>query len=233
MRKINPNDVRTDFSREVDDVVAYFNRVVGSLAGSPHELGDITRLAETTFLTVFVGFERFLSDLFLAYLNRQFGAYRADLEGRVRQSTQERFGAWASQRTRLDRVQHVRVADLENIVDPQGRNLTFPSAQDIKEKAQRWLSAAHNARIQGLSAHDDRVIDTARAIRDFIAHRSKAALDAMNGYLATVTQGPHNPHLGRGANDIHSAGFFLKTVFVAERRVVLYATRLRDISGVM
>src|SRR5438034_335332 len=102
MRKIDPNDVRADFAREVDDVIAYFDRVAVALAGSPHELGDLSRLAESTFLTVFVAFERFLSDLFLAYLNRQFGAYRTTLENRVRQSIHERFGAWAGQRTRLD-----------------------------------------------------------------------------------------------------------------------------------
>ena len=233
MRKVDPDDVRAEFAQEVDDVIAYFDRVAIALAGSAHELGDVSRLAETTFLTIFVAFERFLSDLFLAYLNRQFSAYRTDLETRVRQSIQERFGAWASQRTRLDRVQHVRVADLEGIVDPQGRNLTFASAQDIKEKAQQWLVAVYNARTQALSAHDDRVIDTARAIRNFIAHRSRAARDDMNQRLATVAQGNHNAHLGRGAREVQSAGSFLKAVLANQRRVVRYATRLRNISADM
>jgi len=119
MRKIDPADVRVDFAQEVDEVIAYFDRVTVVLAGSAHEPGDLSRLAETTFLTVFVAFERFLSDLFLAYLNRQFSSYRSDLENRVRQSIKERFGVWASQRMRLGKVHHVRVSDLEGIVDPK------------------------------------------------------------------------------------------------------------------
>jgi hypothetical protein len=228
MRKVDPADVRDDFNAEGSALIDYFGRLSGGAAQ-----GDLSRLAETTFLSVFVAFERFLSDLFLAYLNRHFASFRNDLEARVCQSVSDRYGTWAGTQVSLNTVQHVRLADLEHIVDPDGRNLTFSSAQDIKTKAQQWLLTAHSARIATLTAHDDRLIDTARAIRNFIAHQSKSAKAEMNQHLATVAQGGNNRNLGRGGNEVHAIGSFMKAEFNGQRRVVGYATRLRDISARM
>jgi hypothetical protein len=228
MRKVDPADVRADFHAEATALIDYFGRLSDGAAQ-----GDLSRLAETTFLSAFVAFERFLSDLFLAYLNRHFASFRNDLEVRVRQSVQGRYGQWTGTQVRLNTVQHVSLADLERIVDPDGRNLTFSSAQDIQTKAETWLLTAHRSRIATLTAHDRRLIDTARAIRNFIAHQSKSAKAEMNQHLATVAQGIHNRNLGRGGNEVHAIGSFLKAELSGQRRVVGYATRLRDLSAVM
>jgi hypothetical protein len=233
MRKVDPDDVRGDFHAEVTDLIDYFGRMSAATANSAHAQGDVSRLAETTFLSAYVAFERFLSDLFLAYLNRQFTGYGTDLESRIRQSVHERYGQWAAAQVRLNTVRHVRLADLEPIVNREGRNLTFSSAQDIRDKAQRWLAAPYHTRIASLNAADDRLIDTARAIRNFMSHQSRSAKADMNQHLATVAQGNHNRHLGRGAHQVHAVGSFLKAVFNGQRRVVGYATRLRDISSRM
>jgi hypothetical protein len=230
MRKVDPADVRGAFVNESTELMTYMSRARHALEGDAHEKQDISRLASTTFLSMFVAFERFLSDLFLAYLNRDFSGYQADLQGRIEQSIRERFGDWASARNRLDPVKHVAVAQLEEIVDPSGFNLTFRDAAALKAKARQWLAPQYANRIVGLSAHDDRLIDTARALRDFIAHQSPGAKDVMNARLATITQGNYNRYLGRGVHEVHSVGAYLKAVFDGSRRIGLYADRLRVIA---
>ena len=75
MRKVNPAAVRAEFQADVTSLMAYMNRARRALEGESHEQGDVSRLASTTFLSLYVGFERFVSDLFLAYLNRNFSRY--------------------------------------------------------------------------------------------------------------------------------------------------------------
>lgn len=233
MRKIDPADVRTDFHDEIDELITHFKRIASATSGSPTEQGDLSHLAETTFLSAFVSFERFLSDLFFAYMNRDFSAYQRDLAGRIQGSVEDKFGAWAKARIAFSSKKHVSVPELEGIIDPDGFNLTFSKAQDIRDKATRWLAAPHQARIHSLSNHDDRLVDTARAIRNFVAHRSKASKDVMNARLASVQSGNHNQHLGRGAQQVHNVGAFLKAVFGGQRRVELYVLRLQGISTQM
>jgi len=233
MRKIDPAGVRTDFHDEIVELIDHFRRVASALSGSPNELGDLSRLAETTFLSAFVSFERFLSDLFFAYINRDFLAYQGDLSERIQTSVGNKFGAWAKARVAFNSKKHVNVPELEGILDPDGFNLTFSNAQDIRAKATRWLAAPHRARVHSLSNHDDRLIDTARAIRNFVAHRSKSSKDIMNQKLASVQSAAHNQNLGRGEQHVHNVGAFLKAVFGGQRRAELYALRLQSISAQM
>lgn len=206
MRKINPGAVRAEFQVGADGLLAFMDRACRALRGGPGEKQDISQLASMVFLSLYVSFERFLSDLFLAYLNRDFSRYQQDLEGRLLQSVNDKLGPWAGSRSRFERVRHVKVDDLKNIVDPNGWNLTFKDAATIKAKADQWLSGAHRGRIHSLTIHDDRLIDTARAVRDFIAHQSPGAKRRMNDLLQTVAQGRHNRHLDRAGNEVHNAG---------------------------
>jgi hypothetical protein len=182
-------------------------------------------------LTLFVVFERFLSDLFLAYLNRNFSTYQNELAARVRQSVQDKFGNGVAPLISVRLKQHVSVAELEGIVDPDGFNLTFTSARKLKEVAGQWLVSTDATRIRSITAHEARLIDTSRAIRNFIAHQSPRAKVQMNMLLSTVESGAHNRHLGRGSYDVHAVGSYLKAVFPAGRRLHLYAAGLRHIGS--
>ena len=230
MRKVDPVDVRADFRVDVLSLMAYMNRARMALEGESHEKGDVSRLATTSFLPLYVRFERFLSDLFLAYLNRNFSRYQSWTEGRIEQSVEQRIGQWAKDRLQFNTVKHVKVHDLESIVDPEGRNLTFRDTDKMKLRAREWLSPQHANRLTNLADHDCRLIDTARAIRDFIAHRSPGSRVRMNAMLRTVAAGGHNGHLGRGKKEVQNVGVYLKAVRARKRRVAIYAQRLNDIS---
>ena len=230
MRKVDPNDVRNAFVSDATDLNDYFGRLRRGLAGSSHEKRDVSRLASTTFLSLYVRFENYLSDLFLAYLNRDFSTYQDWVKNRVDQSTAEKFGSWAGGRTAFSPVTHVAVAELESIVDPTGWSLTFGSASKIGDRATEWLAAGHRARVHSLTASDQDLIDTARSVRDFIAHRSPGSKKRMNVQLQVVNQHGGNPHLARGPNAIHDEGAYLKAVTGGHRRLTTYSSRLQDIA---
>ena len=210
MRKIDPADVRGGFSNEASELLAYFERIRPNLAGDPHEKADTSQLASMVFLDLYVGFERFLSDLFLAYLNRDFSLYQQDLDGRIQQSVESRFSPWAAERISFDPVDHVKVDELESIIDSDGWNLTFKNADAIVKKATDWLVPAYATRITSLTSADMRLIDTARAVRDFIAHQSKGAKRRMNEKLESISHGGGNKGLSRGTQNINVVGETLR-----------------------
>ncbi len=201
-----------------------------ALQGAEREKSDISQLASTTFLALYVAFEKFQSDLFLAYLNRDFSQYQSDLGAEISSSVRKKHGSWAENRISFTSVKHIKVSDLESIVDPTGWNLTFQSTSVMKEKANQWLAQSYAMRIKGLSDHDARLIDTAKSIRDFIAHGSESSKERMNHELSKVAKGSHNQFLGRGPQKIHNIGAFLKAIFDGKSRIGAYSDRLRDIA---
>ncbi|NLS91520.1 MAG: hypothetical protein GXX96_04975 [Planctomycetaceae bacterium] len=119
---------------------------------------------------------------------------------------------------------------MKELLDPTGWNITFRNAETLKTKAADWLATLYASKVTSLTKHDERVIDTTKAVRDFIAHRSDSAKTTMNDLLGEVDKGPPNRHLGRGNHLVHNAGAFLKAEFENRSRVELYIGRLRDIA---
>lgn len=230
MRKVNPADVRTDFDSACAEIIEYFDRVAGAVASLTTKERDTSQLATQSFLALFVAFERFVSDLVLAYLNRDFSVYQAALHSRVSSSLRERFGTGVQGLVALKSYAHIPMSDLEGIVDPTGWNLTFASVEKLKAFAGTSLAAAHAARVNSISASEARLIDTARAVRNFIAHQSAGSKQLMNDALSTVEAGNHNRHLGRGVNEVHTVGSYLKAVHVGQRRIHRYAAGLLAVS---
>jgi hypothetical protein len=233
MRKVNPADVRTAMVDDLAALQAFYSRTCAAMAGRPHEMADISFLSETTLLTGFVIFERFQSDLVIAYLNRDFTRYQAAVSAKVATSVRDKFGPWVQGRTAFAPKAHVALAELESIVDADGRNLTFKDTAALQARAAEWLDPHHAAPILALAPADVALVDTAKAIRNYIAHGSASAKGLMNDTLATVDTGPPNDGLGRGVHKVHDVGAFLKAYCDHRRRVEKYLDRLTDSGTVM
>ena len=100
----------------------------------------------------------------------------------------------------------------------------------MEERAGKWLNPSHASNIRSITDADERAMDTANAIRNFITHRSKDSKQKMNKHLNDVDKGGENSGLGRGAQKIHNIGAFLKAYKNGDRRVILYQNRLRSIA---
>lgn len=73
MHKKDPDDVRADFAASIDDLTGYMGRSRRVLKGAIHEKKDLSRLSNTSFFSLYVSFETFLSDLFLASVATEGG----------------------------------------------------------------------------------------------------------------------------------------------------------------
>lgn len=229
MRKADPQLVKAGWSAELAAHIDSFQRTKQALDSTQHKKADVSRLAASTFLAAFVAFEGFCSDLFIAYLNRDFSHYQNDLEQQIDRVIRSRFGRWARSRTQFRPLDHVDVDNLALAVDPSYKNLTFRDANTIIKRANTWLAPQYRHGIVSLDNHDRRLYNTAKGVRNYIAHQSRAAKDEMNAQLATVDQGHPNLGLGRGTNSIHYVGSFLKSACYGATRVEQYIRRLDDL----
>lgn len=233
MNKKRPDQIRAIYSEEADSLITFFRDAAAGFAGGAHEKRNLTTLSELVFLNAYVAFETFLSDLFMAYINRKSINYQSEREAKIKKLIKEEFGDWYSSRISLSKVQHLTAEEVENLLDPSGFNITFGSTSKIKKLAGGWLSQEFRKNIFTLSDDDFEFIDCCREIRNAIAHKSKRALDSMNSMLREVPNPSSIQFMHRAANDIRVVGVFLKSKSNGEERVIQCIERLKDISSRM
>lgn len=231
MRKVRPQDVCDALTAQIDGSLSHYQRVVSALSGTSNEKLDISNMARMLMHSIFVDFECFLSDLFIAYLNRDFSQYHAKFVNSVRASAADKHSPWLSSKISFNLPTHMKLDDIADAIDPTGWNLTFKTSKIMKDKARDWLVDPYKTRVLGMNAEDEILVDTARAIRNWIAHQSDGAGDIMNDMLAKIEQsGARNTSLGRVGNKVTNVGSFLKSSINGVTRVELYGARLKEVA---
>lgn len=229
MRKSNPDDVRNDFAAGLADVIAFYNAANTVLPGDKNK----TLLVEHTFLAAAVLWESFLSDLLIAYINRNAGRFAVHLKDALETELSPKQREIYSRYTTLAIPQHITKSDVVALIDANGNNITFSNFPAIEAAAAKWLVAAHAARVAGRSNLDKATINAAIAIRNHIAHRSQRSLTAMNVALAAGVF--HNTGRGRGPNAVRHVGSFLKAIPAGrqEPRITIYLNAMGAIAAAM
>jgi hypothetical protein len=128
---------------------------------------------------------------------------------------------------------HIVVDDIEKMVNPKRSNVSLPNSKEMIKRANKWLDRSFAIKFSKLTIEDQKLLDSVKSIRNFLAHRSESSLDGMNKQLGNIeTTLPANAGLGKGtANEIRSAGKYLRTkTSSGKRRVEIYLERLRQIS---
>ncbi len=199
MRKIDPNGVREDFTAAVQSIAA--------LTFLLEDVPPAARQAiELQLLSAVVLWEGFITDLFVAYVNRDSHRFTEDLRTRIIRSVRDKFGDVAAAKTVVTLPAHLDRLTVVGLLDPVGRNLSFASAQDLVATARRILPTAASNRFARLRPVDRASIDAWTAIRNFVAHRSRSAKNRMNKALVV----PHLPGvLRRGPYYVRSVGRYL------------------------
>jgi hypothetical protein len=109
MRKVKPADVKGSFQALVTEKKAFFLRQETSLKGTVHEKKDLSLLSEMIFHSLYVEFECFISDLILAYINRDPSEYQRDLFARVKNSVLSKFDNWTASRLTLKTEKNIKI----------------------------------------------------------------------------------------------------------------------------
>jgi hypothetical protein len=127
----------------------------------------------------------------------------------------------------LSLPKHIRKADIIELVDTVGNNISFRHFGELVE-------AASAGRITGRTAAQKTSVNGWIAIRNHIAHRSERSGKAMN---AALTKGElHGTGLGRGGpNAVNHVGSFLKSrpVSMQSPRVKLYLDGMSTIAALI
>lgn len=229
MRKSNPDDVRADFAAGLADVVAFYDAADASLPGDKNK----TLLVEHTFLAAAVLWESFVSDLLIAYVNRDASRFTVHLKDALETDLAPKQREIYSRYASLSIPEHIKKGDVVSLIDANGNNITFSNFASLEDAAGRWLAAGHAARITGRSNLEKATVNAAICIRNHIAHRSKRSLEALNDALAKGIF--HNTGRGRGANEVRHVGSFLKAVPVGMQasRIHVYLSAIGAIGAAL
>lgn len=233
MNKKNPDQIRAVYQNEADALLQFYADAIRGLLGRPHEKKNLTVLSESVFLNAYVAFETFLSDLFLAYINKKSQPFQNKKERQMRELVRDEIGDWYGQRLQLAKKAHLTADEVESLLDPQGFNLTFSGSTHIKKRAGDWLAPEHRRNIFTLTNDDFAFIDCCKEVRNGIAHKSRRSIEAMNNELLTVPSASTIGFMHRPSRKVRTIGVFLKSRHNGRRRVVQAIERLSAISSRM
>ncbi|MCE8421760.1 hypothetical protein LZ190_24440, partial [Rhodovulum sulfidophilum] len=118
-------------------------------------------MTEHSLLSAAVAWEGFVSDMFIAYINRDPARFKQHLQAsfdehlKTADKPKRIFEAFGT----LVFPLHLKKADVQALADSVGNNITFSSFEKLEDKAGSWLVAAHAAKFSGLTNAQKAVID--------------------------------------------------------------------------
>ncbi|MGC5804181.1 hypothetical protein SNK19_13010 [Ralstonia pseudosolanacearum] len=226
MRTADPQNIKTDFLEGLLDVEHALDAVTASTVA----LKSRNLIAEYSFLGAAVLLEGFVSDLFVACINKKSGRFVGAMSGLMTMTATDETARRAIAFAEIDISTHLTLEKIRKILDPKGWNVSFTNSADLKAKAGRWLEDPFRARFTGLSQAHSAVFDATKSVRNFLAHRSSGSLETMQLALASQTL---PAGFKRAANKVHSVGSFLDSVppGAAQTRIKSYLQEVRAIAG--
>lgn len=206
MRKISPQSVKDEFLLQLAKIRHFHEAGLNSLTNQ----SDHSTLTEQSLLSAAVTWEGFVSDMFIAFINRDATTFKAHLKKQFddhqkKDSTSRAvFGAFGT----LNFPAHLKRADVLSLANGSGANITFSTYQALESRARSWLVGPHVDKFTCFSAAQKQVVNAVIAMRNEIAHRSERSLDAMNEAL------DHDALAGTGlqrqGNKVQKVGVWLK-----------------------
>ncbi len=226
MRTAAPQNIKADFLHALQDVEDTHD----AIAGSTVALKSRNLVAEYSFLGAAVLLEGFVSDLFVACINRKSERFIGAMTGQMTMTATDETAKRAIAFAQIDIASHLTLDNLRKILDPRGWNVGFAGSADLKARAGQWLEDPFRARFVSLSQSHCALFDTTKAVRNFLAHRSTASLNAMQASLADANL---PPGFKRAANRVRSVGSFLDSVppGLAQTRIKSYLQEVRAIAN--
>lgn len=206
MRTMDPAIVRSTFDTQIAEALDFYRALRPKLDSD----SQATKLSALTLMTAATIWESFISDLFIAYINRDpskfvlhlENALKSDMSSKQRQ-IQSRYAPFRSP-TSIDK------STIASLVDENGNNITFPNATALKKRARLWITDANGAGIQSLSKQQLALIDLWIALRNHIAHDSERSRNALQDQVSNGAL--YGTGLHRQKNAIHRTGVYLKSL---------------------
>lgn len=231
MKKVDPNKVVDRFQTAVADSLKSWMTVDTALAGQP----VATRRIATTdaFVRLAVTWESFLSNWWIAAINRDPTTFVSRLDKRLREIAAAEMGLQAGDlSTALVARSHLTVEDVRRLADPNGENLVFRSRTDLRRAAERDLAANYRARVTAITSGAWQVADLTRLCRNALVHQSQRALAEINTKLVEPTTKPDFRWTGSRRLDVRGLRRYLRTP-EGDPRIVTFHNELTALAAVL
>lgn len=226
MRTAEPNNIKTDFLAGLQDILDTFIGISRTALSSASK----NLMAEYSFLGASILLEGFISDLFVAYINRKNGPFVSYLTSRMQVQATDEHAKRASSLASIDIASHLKLDQIRQILDPRDYNVTFHTSAVLKSRAAQWLDAPHSGYFISLTSMNCAVMDTIKAVRNYLAHRSGASKTAMQTALLNADL---PAELRRGAHKVSMVGSYLdaKPTPTSARRLETYLAQCTAIAN--
>ena len=222
MRTLDPANIRADFDSALADIGT-------SIATSEERIDTVPPrklISEYAFVAAASLFEGFVSDLFVAYINRDFERFRTHILGQLKIETDDKYAKRAKQFVDTS-MRHLTADQIRDTLDPSQFNVAFPTTGKMKESAGKWLSAADAARFANLTARQCAVIDFTKRVRNYLAHRSQSSENEMQTALVAIDL---PAELTRGVSNISDVGAFLRATQGEQSRLLHFLDAQSDLA---
>ena len=146
MRTANPLSIKADFLSGLQDIEDALTDVSGKGIAQKTKL----HVTEYSFLAASVLLEGFISDLFVACINKKNQNFVAYLVGRMTIESTDEHAKRAIPLASADIGSHLTLDKIRNVLDPNSWNITFATSGDLKAKANQWLVDPYKANFTGI-----------------------------------------------------------------------------------
>jgi len=206
LRKIQPTFVRDDFIAQISEIRNFYAAGLAGLIGDAQH----SRLTEHMLIALAVSWEGFVSDMFIAYINRDPSQFTNHLRNSLIEhlATSSKPEAVFKNYGKLSFPKHFTKQDVQSLANSNGNNITYSSFARLKDGAKVLLAPAHLAQFNAISNPNQAMINALLALRNHIAHRSVRSSEAMNAALAIGAL--HTTGLKRSTNKVNNVGAWLK-----------------------
>lgn len=242
MRKIEAADVSQEFIDHLSKLETWLSIISIALQNvykkrkqlnkrMPYPKSEfLALLCEQVMLSATIAWENFVSELFVCYINRDSTLYVQDLKTRFDSSIADRFGREIASKAVLQLGQHLNKQQVKHCLDPKQFNFVPKHSSELVQCAQKWLAIEYSKKFTSLSAKDRATIDAWYAMRNFLAHRSKASWHEMHKALNGENL---YANYKLGAKARHDIGAYLKASVTKDRRMRLerYMIRMKSLAS--
>ncbi len=190
-------------------------------------------LVENSFLAVAVQWEGFISDLLVAYINRDSSRFASHLKDALEEGLTDKQKTIFQRYCKLGVPTHLKKSDIEDLVDGRGNNVAFSNFAAMVEQARRWLVPTDASRFSNRTAREKAVVNALIDIRNHLAHQSDRSFKAMNDALAAGAL--HPTGLRRGQKNINHVSTYLKAKVTARNmtRFQVFVMELRNLGNAL
>ena len=182
---MTPRQVVRSFRLSLREVQEHFDTILAAVPPGPTRVSLQGVLVEQFGLELGVRWEGFIHDLFVAYLLKERRAFWGSKKTSIRQSVTDRFGDAWGRALRMASPPRWTPRTVEALLDPKQKNIVVTSGDHLYERAKALLGS--RAIKFSLDPEDRLLLDFAIALRNYLAHRSKASFKELIRVVSSFT----------------------------------------------